>query len=340
MNKHFNLVNFVAKYPELSVRRVACNSMLGVLNFSLISSADRIAQQLIREQVNVVELEPRDVRALCAAVDDQGDVSLQQMGRVKALQAEFFEVLSVAKARSLVPSAAKKQVRSLADAVRRARDKEAENKAPWGSLERALADSVGAQQAVEIKDLATKRKMLASVGLSATDEMVSQLREQTRLRNQAYADQRAQRLGLITWVIEHMFVAPTVDAWDAFTIEERQFFVDKVSTAFANAENTVARNVIEGRNGDDVLGLADVIFLRAAKAELEKAVAEPDVAKPAKPKMQRVRKDGSVQKLKDAQARKLTETLMNGVADTPQLVKRTNQLTTKLQAEANGITLN
>jgi hypothetical protein len=339
MNKHFNLVSFVAAYPHSCVRRVICNSMLGVLNNNLISTADRIAEQLVGDKVNIVELEPRDIKAIMAAVDDQGDVSLQQAGRVKALQAEFFEIHKRTASRSLADLTTTHRVRSLADAVRLARDPE-KDKAPWGSLERALADAAGAQQAQEVKDIANKRKQLASVGLVATDTMIANMREETRLRNQAYADRRAQRMGYITWVIDHMFAAPKGEAWNSFTMDERQFFVDKAVAAMNNVENTVTRNVLSGRSGDDVLGIGDLLLVRDAQAQLVKLASAPDAVKPKAPrpnKMQVVKKDGSVQKLKDARARKATAALTGDIS-TPNLVRRTNKVVEKLQAEANGVT--
>lgn len=341
MNKSFNLLAFAQAYPHASVKRVICNSMLGTLNYNLIASADRISEQLIAERVAIAELEPRDIKAIMSAVDDQGDVSLQQMGRVKALQAEFYELLKRTASRSLSDLTTQHRVRSLADAVKRARDPE-KDKAPWGSLERALADSAGVQNAQDIKDITNKRKQLAAVGLVATDSMIAATREEQRMRNQAYADRRATRMGYITWVIEHMFVEPKGDAWDSFTMDERQFFCEKVLASMANVDDTVTRNVLTNRAGDDVLGIADVILVRDAREKLEAAMSAADVAKPKAPrkpttKMQVAKKDGSIQRL-DAAARKATQELLNGAKDTPNLVRRTNKLVEKLQAEANGVT--
>ena len=339
MNKHFNLLAFATALPQPSMRRVICNSMLGVLNYNLISSADRVAEQLANEKVDIVALDERDVRALMAAVDDQGDVALKQMGRVKALQREFYELLRVTSARSLTELTTKQRVRSLADAVRRARDPE-KDKAPWGSLERAIADSVGVQNAQEVKDIANKRKALASVGLHLTDSRIATETENNRMRSQMFADRRAARVGVITWVIDKMFIEPTGNAWTAFTIEEREFFCEKAQVGLDKVDDRVTTNITRGIESDDALGIADVLFARDTKAKLTAAMNAADVAKPRTPKakVQVVKKDGSVQKLKDAQARKVTQELLNGMADTPNKVKRTSAFVEKLQAEANGVT--
>ena len=253
-NRQFNVTNVLENiYPML--RKQILFSLVGSVNSMLISKADGIREQLDEDGYDIKKLSAADIEVLIegpTTAPDYGKTTLD-MRNLSRLAVDWRKMLRVD------------------DTHKQASQPEAYR---TGSLANTLQFQIGKQKMPTVNEAGVKG--LKALGIELDKDTIEASLKIKQARAQAWADQKAQRVGEIEWVIDHVFDAAgidpdadsyEVDYFERLTPETREFFAGKLLTAVGKCMQTAITNSLTFTTGD-VLGLGDVPLIQGLVKEL------------------------------------------------------------------------
>lgn len=307
-NKSFNLTQFIKNVPSLSIRRSAWAALTSTLNYRLCSSADRIAQRLLDGEHTPDELKecsPREFKALIAGPETgPSNDEMRTLRQLYVLRSEYAELLAHD---TLVITG--------------------EKDSDFGSLSATLSFMTGPQRERVIAP--DNVKAARAAGFEVTDSMVSAAQRSMLISDNHFAQQRATRVGLTEWIIDQLFASITDEeddeTYSQLDIDHKEWLANKFMTWCGAQHQKILMNVLTGRRGDNVLGVADKIIFDSLLAmlpdEMYKTATKKVVAKAKAPTDKAVKikakkvpaKNVVCRAPKPTQATTVRETLPNGV---------------------------
>ena len=307
-NKSFNLTQFIKDIPSLSIRRSAWAALTSTLNYRLCSSADRIAQRLLdagHSPDELKECSPREFKALIAGPEtgpSNNDMRTQR--QLYLLRGEYAELLAHA---TLVTTG--------------------EKDSDFGSLQATLSFMTGPQRERVIAP--DNVKAARAAGFEVTDSMVAAAQRAMLSSDNHFAQQRAKRVGLTEWIIDQLFANVSDEEDDEMysqlDVDHKEWLANKFMAWCSSQHQKILMNVLTGRRGDNVLGIADKVifdsiiailpdamYRTATKKVVAKAKAPADKA--VKIKAKKVATKSTARRAPAPnQATTITETLPNGI---------------------------
>lgn len=274
LNRNFNVQDEVLNlYPAL--RRTVLFSLVGSLNATLIQAADQFVVRAESDGTEIKEMSVADAERLYngpeTAPEEPGS-QLHEMRLLCALAGTLREDL-----RFISPNDSEN-------------DPEIER---VGSLYGTLGMMTGKQRARSVA--AGAIEALKQLNIELTPEAIETARKNMQSVDQARADARARRRGGIEWTLENVFQRTHVgndgDYWIQLPLERKELLIGKFFNALNGALTQAQQNVLFGRFGDNVLGLADIPMIRDTIQGLMVVAYPPSVGPAPKRKARRVVKE-------------------------------------------------
>lgn len=270
-NLKFNLHTAVMDL-HTNLRKSILFSLVGTLNTTLIDSADRLAQRLEEDGYDFRELEYADYKMLLTGPDETD--GLADIRSVYNVAKEWREAL-----RWITPA-----------------DPETKEVDLAGSWYASLNWKTGVQgvRAEDTKGI----EGLAAIGIATSAADLKADQQTQRVRDQNRADARARRKAATISIYETVFATNGHDTeyFSELSAQRRELLTARFFSALDNATAKATHNVRFGLVYGDALGLGDIVLIRDLKARLmlEAFPITPITTTQAKPKVQRVKKDGTV----------------------------------------------
>jgi len=271
-NVKFNLHTAIADlYPN--VRKSILFTMVGSLNATIVSAADKLAERLEQDGYDFRELTKSDYRALCLGADD-------------------VDGLAGIRADVKVANEWRELLRNL-DTRDDPEDDEVNRAGSWYATLNLMSGAQGTRPAK-----AGARAVLKELGIIVSEADVANARREQQMKDQSRANARAKRKSASIAIYETVFnVGDNSDTeyFSELPVERREQLTSRFFSAMGACMTKATQNVIMGAQGD-VLGLGDIALIRdtSARLMLEAFPITPIKVAQAKAKVQRVTTTGKV----------------------------------------------